>query len=134
VYSLEDLYLQAIKDRRSTYRRDTISESIISYGMKLNKYKDLIQILNTTKSAGYYTEATPDELEYLFTHGWRKGVLMIALANYTRKMDIIEFKIQSEMNTRKNDKYIRGLKKSRDKIMLKYSKRKSELKLIKDEK
>jgi hypothetical protein len=102
--------------------------------MKLNKYKDLIQILNTTKSAGYYTEATPDELEYLFTHGWRKGVLMIAISNYTRKMDIIEFKIQSEMNTRKNDKYIRGLKKSRDKIMLKYSKRKSELKLIKDEK
>jgi|TARA_R110000851_G_scaffold314781_2_gene476968 hypothetical protein len=98
--------------------------------MKLNKYKDLIQILNTTKSAGYYTEATPDELEYLFTHGWRKGVLMIAISNYTRKMDIIEFKIQSEMNTRKNDKYIRGLKKSRDKIMLKYSKRKSELKSI----
>ena len=98
--------------------------------MKLNKYKDLIQILNTTKSAGYYTEATPDELEYLFTHGWRKGVLMIAISNYTRKMDIIEFKIQGEMNTRKNDKYIRGLKKSRDKIMLKYSKRKSELKSI----
>jgi|TARA_R110002050_G_scaffold140089_1_gene264721 hypothetical protein len=98
--------------------------------MKLNKYKDLIQILNTTKSAGYYTEATPDELEYLFTHGWRKGVLMIAISNYTRKMDIIECKIQSEMNTRKNDKYIRGLKKSRDKIMLKYSKRKSELKSI----
>ena len=94
MYSLEDIYLQAIKDRRSTYRRDTISESIISYGMKLNKYKDLIQILNTTKSAGYYTEATPDELEYLFTHGWRKGVLMIALANYTRKMDIIEFRVR----------------------------------------
>jgi len=37
------------------------------------------------------------------------------------------------MNTRKNDKFIRGLKNSRDKLLLKYTKRKSELKLIKDE-
>ena len=133
MYSLEDLYLQAIKDRRSTYRRGSISESIISYGMKLNKYKDLIQILNTTKSAGYYADATSEELEYLFTHGWRKGVLMIAIDNYTRKLDVIEFKIQNEINTRKNDKFIRGLKNSRDKLLLKYTKRKSELKSIKNE-
>lgn len=102
--------------------------------MILNKYKDLIHILNTTKSAGYYAEATPDELEYLFTHGWRKGVLMIAINNYTRKLEVIEFKIKNEMNTRKNDKFIRGLKKSRDRLLLKYSKRKSQLKYISNEK
>ena len=134
MYSHSDLYHQAIKDRRSTYRRDGGRESMISYGMMLNKYKDTITILNTTKAGGYYADATPDELEYLFTHGWKKGVLMIAIKNYTRKLDVIEFKIQNEMNTRKNDKFIRGLKNSRDKLLLKYTKRKSELKLIKDEK
>lgn len=133
MYSLEDLYHQSLRDRGSCFRRDGSRESIISYGMMLNKYKDCITILNTTKSAGYYADATPDELEYLFTHGWKRGVLMIAITNYTRKLEVIEFKIQNEMNTRKNDKYIRGLKNSRDKLLLKYSKRKSELKLIKDE-
>ena len=102
--------------------------------MILHKYKEHITILNTTKNVGYYADATPDELEYLFTYGWKKGVLMIALDNYKRKLDIIEFKIKNEMNTRKNDKFIRGLKNSRDKLLLKYTKRKSELKLIKDEK
>jgi len=58
---------------------------------------------------------------------------MIAIDNYTRKLDVIEFKIQNEMNTRKNDKFIRGLKNSRDKLLLKYTKRKSELKSIKNE-
>ena len=128
MYSYTDLYHQAIKDRRSCYRRDGSREQILSYGIMLNKYKDLITILNTTKAGGYYADATPDELEYLFTHGWKKGVLMIAIKNYTRKLDVIEFKIQNEMNTRKNDKFIRGLKNARDKLLLKYTKRKSELK------
>jgi hypothetical protein len=133
VYSYTDLYHQAIRDKRSCYRRDDNKESILSYGMMLHKYKDLITILNTTKTGGYYADATSYELEYLFTHGWRKGVLMIAIDNYTRKLDVIEFKIQNEMNTRKNDKFIRGLKNSRDKLLLKYTKRKSELKSIKNE-
>lgn len=134
MYSLIDIYHQAIKDKRSSYRKDGGRESMISYGMMLNKYKDAITILNTTKSGGYYADATQDELDILFRNGWKKGVLMIAIKNYTRKLDVIEFKIKNEMNTRKNDKFIRGLKNSRDKLLLKYTKRKSELKSILNEK
>ena len=134
MYSLIDIYHQAIKDKRSSYRKDGTRESMISYGMMLNKYKDAITILNTTKSVGYYADATQDELDILFRNGWKKGVLMIAIKNYTRKLDVIEFKIKNEMNTRKNDKFIRGLKNSRDKLLLKYTKRKSELKYILNEK
>jgi hypothetical protein len=134
VYSYTDLYHQAIRDRRACYRRDGGRQQILSYGIMLVKHKEFISILNTTKAGGYYADATPDELEHLFKYGWKQGVLMIAINNYTRKLDVIEFKIQNEMNTRKNDKFIRGLKNSRDKLLLKYTQRKSELKLLQNEK
>jgi hypothetical protein len=60
-------------------------------------------------------------------HGWKKGVLLFSMQTYKRKLSMIEVRIQQEMNSRKNDKFIKGLKVQREKILNKYSNRQQQL-------
>ena len=50
--------------------------------------------------------------------------------NCKRKLDLIEGKIRTEVNTRKNDKHIQRLKTNRETLLFKYSKRKQQLKQL----
>ena len=52
------------------------------------------------------------------------------MMNCKRKLDLIEERIKREVNTRKNDKHIQRLKTSRENLLIKYSKRKKQLKQI----
>ena len=127
-YSLEDIYQQGMEDFGAGHTSFGGKQGIIKLGVLLYKYPSgSIEILNTTRGGDYFQELTPEEYQHFFDHGWKKGVLLTSLGNYQRKLNIIEGRIQSEMNSRKNDKYIKRLKNSREKIMKKYSERKQQL-------
>jgi len=93
----------------------------------LNKFPNSIEILNTSRGGDHYKELTEEEYKFFFENGWEKGVLLTSMGNYLRKLNMIEDRIQEEINTRKNDKHIQGLKVSREKILQKYSLRKQQI-------
>lgn len=130
VYSLEDLYNQAMHDLGSHKFSHSGKMGIIKLGFMLNKYPSRMEILNTSRGGDYYKELTHEEYDTFYLNGWEKGVLLISMGNCLRKLNMIEDRIKIEINTRKNDKYIRGLKTSRDKILNLYSIRKQQIKSI----
>jgi len=128
MYSIEDIYLQALNDQHS-YK--TSSGSIINNGVKIQKFTSKIEILNCSKNGNYYQEFSDDEYQLFKIYGWHKGGIRLSMLNCKVKLDMIEFRIRNEVNTRKNDKHIQKLKSSRDNLLIKYSKRKLQLNKIK---
>lgn len=59
--------------------------------------------------------------------GWRKGSILNNLENCKRKLEMIEERVKTEINTRKNDKYIQHLKNRRESILNKYTNLKNKL-------
>jgi hypothetical protein len=70
-----------------------------------------------------------DEDEYnIFYHGgWKRGSVNLSISNCLFKLGLIEDKIKTEVNTRKNDKHIQNLKNRRENILNKYTKLKQKL-------
>ena len=69
-----------------------------------------------------YKELGKDEYNEICRHGWRKGVLLLVLDSYQHKLSIISDNIRYEVNTRRNDKHLKSLKSSRQRIMDSYLK------------
>ena len=127
MHSLEDLYSQAILDR-STYRSTTKNkDTFIKYGVMLRKFPNKIELVNCHKGGDYFSPFTEDEVQMFKDNGWKKGVLLFLIKTYKRKLNMIEVRIQQEINGRKNDKYIKGLKVKREGILNKYSIRQKQL-------
>ena len=93
------------------------------YGVKIVKDDETkqIQIINATRGGDYYSEINKEQLKTFLEKGWRIGVYVLSLSNYRLKLDLIEKKIQKEMNGRKSKKQIEMLKGSRQRVMTKYS-------------
>ncbi|HAI17785.1 MAG TPA: hypothetical protein DCM10_07070, partial [Xanthomarina gelatinilytica] len=53
-------------------------------------------------------------------YGWVIGIHKMSLRNKKRKLNLIENKMRSEVNSRKNDKHIKSLKKYRKEILKEY--------------
>lgn len=129
MYSLEDIYLQSLEDSSGYH---SLNGSVINNGVKIHKWSATnIQILNCGRSGDYYQECNKEEYELFFIHGWKKGGLRLSMMNCKRKLDIVESKIKNEVNTRKNDKHIQKLKSIRENLLIKYSKRITQLNKIK---
>ena len=127
MHSLEDLYSQAILDR-STYRSTTKNkDTFIKYGVMLRKFPNKIELVNCHKGGDYFSPFTEDEVQMFKDNGWKMGVLLFLIKTYKRKLNMIEVRIQQEINGRKNDKYIKGLKVKREGILNKYSMRQKQL-------
>ena len=109
-------------------------ESILGSGVKIQKFLDRIEILNTSKGGDYFQELNKEEYKFFFKDGWKIGSVNLALSNYAYKLNVIEQKIKTEVNTRKNDKHIQNLKNKRESILKKYSKQTSKLNKIKSNK
>lgn len=124
--SIEDVYSQALLDKRAIHSQN----SIINYGVKIQKFDSNIQILNCSRNGNYFQDCNKDEYDLFFIHGWIKGGLRLSMMNYKRKLDMIEDRIRNEVNTRKNDKHIKKLKSSRENLLINYSKRKQQLNKI----
>lgn len=96
----------------------------ILHGIKMIYDKKLksISLLNTTISSHYYKEFDVDEYMLFTKRGWLYGVYEMALRNYKRKLEKIEYQIKAEVNSRKNDKKMKALKQSRVRFMNMFAK------------
>ena len=128
MYTLEDIFTQA-----TTIKPVVVSEmpngvSIIRMGVKIQKFKDTIEILNIGKGGAYYQECSLKEYGYFIQYGWVVGCVYLAIDNCLHKLVLIEDRIKLEVNTRKNDKHIKKLKNKRDIVLLKYASYKLKIK------
>ena len=130
MHNLEDIFTQAEADTSGIQITMLNGKSIVNYGVKIQKFPSKIEILNCGRSGDYFNECNEDEYKLFFKYGWREGALRLSLSNYKRKLDMIEEKIRTEVKTRKNDKHIQRLKKSREKLLIKYSNRNRKLNLL----
>ena len=51
----------------------------------------------------------------------KAGCVILAISNCVRKLKMIQQKMQEEVNSRKNDKFIKNLKTKREFVMKRYS-------------
>lgn len=130
MYSIEDLYSQAIKDNEAISSLLPFGYSVINYGVKLQKFPSKIEILNCGRNGDYFQECNEEEYNLFYKYGWREGGLRLSLLNCKRKLDLIEERIRKEVNTRKNDKHIQKLKNSREELLFKYSSKQKQLNQI----
>lgn len=128
MYSIEDIYQQALHDNSGYH---SLNGSVINYGVKIQKFPSKTEILNCSRNGDYFQECNDEEYQLFFIHGWIKGGLRLSMMNYKRKLDMIEYKIRNEVNSRKNDKHIQKLKSSRENLLIKYSNRQKQLNQIK---
>ena len=101
----------------------------MSTGAKIQKFSDKIEILNMGRGGDYFMELNEEEYNFFSENGWSIGVEQLMLNNYMFKLGLIENRIKTEVNTRKNDKNIQNLKNRREKILQKYTERKQKLNL-----
>lgn len=130
-FTLPEIWEQAYNDRHSIKNVMSKGISIIGAGVKMQKFNEHIEIFNMNKGGDYFKPLDDDELDLFLEGGWKIGCINLAISNCTFKLDLIEKKIQNEVNTRKNDKHIQNLKNRRDSIMLKYTDHKVKLNQVK---
>jgi len=114
---IDDLYYifdEALKDRKAIVTKTSKVESVIANGIKIQKFADRIEILNMGKGGDYFKECSPEEYQFFYEDGWLIGCYRVKINNCLHKLKIIEEKIKTEVNTRKNDKHIQNLKSRRE--------------------
>ena len=120
MYRLKDVYMQANTDEVSIKIDGMGYDARLRQGIKITKEGQDVRIFNTTK--GVFYEEISDKQYALFREcGWVIGVYKVALTNYKRKLNVIESRIKSEVNTRKNDRRVKALKKARVRILKDYT-------------
>ena len=127
MYSLEDIWQQAIGDASAVRQRVPKGELIIGSGVRIQRFGDRIEMLNMNKGGDYYKILDEDEYNIFYHCGWKRGSVNLSISNCLFKLGLIEDKIKTEVNTRKNDKHIQNLKNRRENILNKYTKLKQKL-------
>tara|TARA_R110001592_G_scaffold117824_2_gene319986 strand:+ start:3971 stop:4366 length:396 start_codon:yes stop_codon:yes gene_type:complete len=121
LFKRKDIMYQALEDAKTIKTIMSKGVSVIGRGVKLQQFDERIEILNMGKGGDYFKECNEEEYEMFQIHGWRKGALLVGMNNCKHKLDIIEVRIKTELNTRKNDKHIQNLKNRRDTLVNKYA-------------
>ena len=132
MYSLEQIFIQAVQDTNSSPIVYPNYESQISCGIKIvkdNKSGD-INIFNTTRGGDFYREINNTQYKTFKKNGWLRGLYTLALNNFCRKLETIEEKIKNEFNNNKNLKHIQRLKSARERILIRYNKVSNQLKTL----
>ena len=127
MYSLEEIWTQAIGDASAVRQRVPKGELIIGSGVRIQRFGDRIEMLNMNKGGDYYKILDEDEYNIFYHCGWKRGSVNLSISNCLFKLGLIEDKIKTEVNTRKNDKHIQNLKSRREIILNKYTKLKQKL-------
>ena len=99
-------------------------------GVKIQKFPTRIEILNCSKGGSYYKECNDEEYSFFTEYGWDIGCVKLAIHNCIHKLSLIENKIKTEVNTRKNDKHIQNLKNKRELVLCKHAELQLKLKSI----
>ena len=127
MFKRKDIMTQALEDPKSIKNVLPKGVSVIGRGVKIQQFDDGIQILNMGKGGDYFKECSNEEYDFFYRDGWRKGCTQVSMSNCLHKLSIIESRIKTELNTRKNDKHIQNLKNRRETLLNKYTNLKSEL-------
>ena len=94
-------------------------EYVLSRSFKIQKNEEDIRIY---KFIGYFwSEINNEEYQTITDKGWVLGTISLSLSNISDQLDTIENKIRSEVNNRKNKKYLITLKRRRSELMKIYS-------------
>tara|TARA_R110002020_G_scaffold191683_1_gene391602 strand:- start:837 stop:1238 length:402 start_codon:yes stop_codon:yes gene_type:complete len=120
MYKLNDIFNQANTDEVSINLDGMGYEARLRQGIKITKEGHDVHIYNTTKGGLFYEEITTEQYQTFLDNGWVVGVYRLTLLNYRRRLDLIEKKMKQEVNTRKNDKHIKSMKKIRKQILIDY--------------
>ncbi len=128
--NLEDVFKEALDDDYAGILDDHYVESRIVFGIKISRDRECgdIEILNTSKGGDYYEEISNDEYEVFLGKGWRRGVYVVSLSNYRRKLDAIEFKINNAIQRSATKKEIDSWQDRRKTVMKQYTKITNKLK------
>jgi hypothetical protein len=118
MYNLKQVFIQAKLCNNSIQEDMPYGESVLSKGIKIQKL-----------SGDYYKVIENDHYNFFFEYGWIIGCLKLNIENCLFKLKLIESKIKTEVNTRKNDKHIQNLKNKREAILLKYANKIKDLNL-----
>jgi hypothetical protein len=118
---LKDVFRQALTDSRSVKIIENGYQSVSLFDVKIIKddYTHEIDLLNTSRN--YYTKLTEDQIESFKKHGWKYGVYVVTLLNYSSKLDNVEKHIRDEVNGKNSDKTIKQLKSKRESFMTQYT-------------
>lgn len=127
MFKRKDIMIQALEDPKSIKNVLPKGVSVIGRGVKIQQFDDGIQILNMGKGGDYFKECSDEEYDFFYKGGWRKGCTQVSMSNCLHKLSIIESRIKTELNTRKNDKHIQNLKNRRETLLNKYTNLKTEL-------
>ncbi len=127
MFKRSDIMKQALEDNKSIKNILPKGISVIGRGVKIQEFDDGIQILNMGKGGDYFKECSDEEYDFFYRDGWRKGCTQVSMSNCLHKLSIIESRIKTELNTRKNDKHIQNLKNRRETLLNKYTNLKTEL-------
>lgn len=120
MHKLTDIFNQADNDEVSINIDGLGYEARLRQGIKITREGHDVQIFNTTKGGLFYDEITSAQYQTFLEYGWVIGVYRLTLVNYRNKLELIEKKMKQEVNTRKNDKHIKSMKKIRTSILIDY--------------
>ena len=120
---LQEIYREAVEDSYGVSLDGPGYESRIMFGVKI--VQDIptkeVEIINTLQGGDYYKPLSENELDNFLSGGWRYGVYQLCLSNYRNKLNLIEQRIQKEINGRASAKQVGLLKAQRKRIMNKYT-------------
>ena len=120
---LQEIYREAVEDSYGVSLDGPGYESRIMFGVKI--VQDIptkeVEIINTLQGGDYYKPLSEGELDNFLAGGWRYGVYQLCLSNYRNKLNLIEQRIQKEINGRASAKQVGLLKAQRKRIMNKYT-------------
>tara|TARA_R100000742_G_C4200724_1_gene29914 strand:+ start:44 stop:436 length:393 start_codon:yes stop_codon:yes gene_type:complete len=120
MYSLDQLFNQALQDNPIHIKKE-MGDSVINNGFKMQKFQSKIEILNCSRNGDYFQELNKNEYDMFLSNGWIKGCVIMNINNCLHKLKLIEDKMRVEVNSRKNDKFIKNLKTKREYVMNRYS-------------
>ncbi len=120
MYNIGQIYSQASQDTSLRIERNS-NVSYINMGVKISKFPSKTEILNCSRNGDYFQEISKEEYDMFYSSGWSIGCMKLAISNCIRKLNMIKNKMQEEVNSRKNDKFIKNLKTKREFVMNKYS-------------
>lgn len=135
MYSIDQVFQQAIMDRESALLNSRLYQARLLRGIKIVRDNETleVEIFNTTIGGDFYKEITPEQYKLFLENGWKVGVYIISLSNYRRKLVRIEERIKNELSSRKNAKSIKTAKQRRLTILKNFSEVSTKLKELQNE-
>ena len=119
MYTLQEVFAQAMASSNIDITEVPNGYSVIHQGMKIQMFTDRIEILDMNRGGDYYKVIEDQHYEVFYEYGWEVACLHMVIINCLHKLELVEQKIKSEVNTRKNDRHIHKLKNKRESLMTK---------------